>query len=196
MNGAKFRHKTISCMEHIPGAQPINGFGIAKLPMLFQWFFRNKMSQTAPSCDISLLQITGGVMPSRWHSNCQVPFGEFCQAAEISERMTQSCTEQSWCSIEFRWLSKCCWILMWNMYAQWLWKSRELGKKFSAGFWGSYSHQLRIAKCRYKPTWQVAQDVKDNGVISVTTWFLSQLWDVLHVFTEHLQMPNQSRHYP
>ena len=64
---------------------------------------------------------------------------------------------------------------------------KELDRKFCAGFWGSYSHRLGVTKCRYKLTWQAAQDVEGYGRVSIATQFLCGFQDVLHGFSELLQ---------
>ena len=157
---------------------------------------QNNISQPAWYCDISHLEAISRSTPSRWHSNCQRIFGEYCQFAQISRRKSQSCMKQFWNSKELWQFSEHRRVPTWNRYIRWLQWFRELNKKSCAGFWGSYSHQLSITKCKYKLTWKAAQDVKGNGRISIATRFLWRYQDILHGFAELLRRPNQSRPIP
>ena len=144
MIGAKFRRKPISCMEHVPGTQPSNCFGIAAVPLLFWWLFWNNRLQLAQYCDISHLEAISWLKPSRWHSYHQRTFGEFHWPVQSSKGITQSCME--WCanSREFWQFSEHSRIPTWSRYIQWCWWFRELNRKSCAWFWGCYSHQLGL----------------------------------------------------
>ena len=95
---------------------------------------------------------------------------DFCQTALNVRRATKYCMEQSRYFRKVWRFSRHTGVHAQSSFVQWLQQSWELDGKSCAEFWRSYSHQLRIAQCRYQLMRQAGQDAEGNGGIRITTW--------------------------